>query len=694
MDIKHEEIDLNRPELYINRELSLLEFNRRVLELTKDEHMPLLERLRYLCISNSNLDEFFEIRVAGLKEKTNLNSLHSGPDNMTPTETLKAIRTITLELVTEQYRILNEELFPMLEQENIRFIRRANWTEEQEAWLHNFFNESLLPVLSPLGLDPAHPFPRIINKSLSFIISLQGKDAFGRDSGMAVVQAPRSLPRLIQLPETEDKDKKYSYVFLSSIIHAYIDELFHGMTVTGTYQFRITRNSDLFVDTEEVDDLLHALEGELVSQRYGDVVRLEIDKDCPEDITRFLLKTFNLQEDDLYQVDGPVNLNRLLQICDIDDRADLHFQTFNPGLPVKLRGNPDLFATIKKQDILLYHPFESFLPFIDFLRQASIDPHVLAIKQTLYRTGPQSAVVDALVQAARNSKEVTVVIEIRARFDEADNIALANRLQEAGAHVVYGVVGYKTHAKMALVIRRENKELKRYVQLSTGNYHPRNARIYTDYGLFTADKGIGEDVHNTFMQLTGLGKVAKMNKLLQAPFTMHKGILDKIERETLNATNGLPARIIVKMNALIEPKVVRALYQASIAGVKIELIIRGICRIRPGVPGISENITVRSIVGRFLEHTRVMFFQNNDKPEVFCSSADWMERNFFQRVELCFPILSKKLSESIIKHLEYYLSDNTQAWELNKEGQYQRLHADGNEPFSAQDKLLSKLADV
>ncbi|HFQ14526.1 MAG TPA: polyphosphate kinase 1 [Gammaproteobacteria bacterium] len=688
-----EDIDLHQPEFYINRELSLLEFNRRVLALSRDEQMPLLERLRYLCISSTNLDEFFEIRVAGLKEKVDVPGSHNAPDNMSAGETLKAIRATALELVEEQYRILNQELFPLLEQEGIRFIRRSDWSEAQEKWLHRYFEESLLPMLTPMGLDPAHPFPRIINKSLSFIISLQGKDAFGRDSGMAVVQAPRSLPRLIQLPPGEDGNGENDYVFLSSIIHAYVSDLFNGMKITGTYQFRITRNSDLFVDTEEVDDLLHALEGELLSRRYSDVVRLEVADDCPDDMIFFLLKTFRLQEEDVYRVDGPVNLNRLLQICDLPDKSALRFQPFSPGIPAKLRNNPDIFSAIRKQDILLFHPFESFLPFIDFLRQAASDPHVLAIKQTLYRTGPKSAVVDALVQAARNNKEVTVVIEIRARFDEADNITLANRLQEAGAHVVYGVVGYKTHVKMALVVRREESGLKQYAHMSTGNYHPRNARIYTDYGLFTADKAVGEDVHKAFMQLTGLGKVSKLNKLLLSPFTMHHAVLEKIKREEKHARKGLPARIIVKMNALIEPKVVRALYRASMAGVKIDLIIRGLCRLRPGIAGVSDNIQVRSIVGRFLEHTRVMYFQNNDKPEIYCSSADWMERNFFQRVELGFPITGKKLTDEIIRHLDYYLRDNVQAWVLNSDGSYTRLQANGDEAFCAQQQLLEELSE-
>ena len=688
-----EEIDLHQSELYINRELSLLEFNRRVLERATDEQIPLLERLRYLCISSTNLDEFFEIRVAGLKEKIDVPGSHNTPDKMSAAETLKAIRSTTLELVEKQYCVLNEILFPLLDKEDIHFIRRSEWSEAQEKWLHRYFEECLLPMLTPIGLDPAHPFPRIINKSLSFIISLQGKDAFGRDSGMAVVQAPRSLPRLIQLPPGEDGNGENDYVFLSSIIHAYVSDLFNGMKITGTYQFRITRNSDLFVDTEEVDDLLHALEGELLSRRYSDVVRLEVADDCPDDMIYYLQKTFRLEEDDIYRVDGPVNLNRLLQICDLPDKSNLRFQPFTPGIPTKLRKSPDLFSVIRKQDILLFHPFESFLPFIDFLRQAATDPQVLAIKQTLYRTGPKSAVVDTLVQAARNGKEVTVVIEIRARFDEADNITLANRLQEAGAHIVYGVVGYKTHVKMALVVRREEAGLKQYVHLSTGNYHPRNARLYTDYGLFSADKAVGEDVHKAFMQLTGLGKVSRLNKLLLSPFTMHEAVLEKIQHEENNAKKGRPARIIVKMNALIESKVIRALYQASMAGVKIDLIIRGICRIRPGVNGVSENIRVRSVVGRFLEHTRVMYFQNNDKPEVYCSSADWMERNFFQRVELAFPITSKKLSDAIIQHLDYYLRDNTQAWVLNSDGSYTRLQPGKDEPFSAQQQLLDELAE-
>ena len=686
-------LDLTRPELYINRELSLLEFNRRVLQQAKDDTVPLLERLRYLCISSTNLDEFFEIRVAGLKQKVSLGTTQTTADGHTPQEALNKIRETVAVLVSEQYRILNDELIPLLDKENLRFIRRGDWTPEQENWLRDYFEDLLLPVLSPLGLDPAHPFPRILNKALGFIVSLKGKDAFGRNSGMAVVHAPRSLPRLIQLPKELAGVGPHDFVFLSSVIHAFVDDLFHGMKVTGCYQFRVTRNSELFVDEEEIDDLLRAMEGELESRRHGEVVRLEIADDCPDEMSAYLLKTFRLTDESLYRVNGPVNLNRLLAVCDLDERPDLRFPPFNPNMPNILNSNPDLFKLIKRQDLLLHHPFESFFPFIDFLKQAATDPQVLAIKQTLYRTGPDSAVVDALVQAARGGKEVTVVIELRARFDEADNIALANRLQGAGAHVVYGVVGFKTHSKMALVVRREAKGLRYYVHLSTGNYHPKTTRFYTDYGLFTADQEIGEDVHKVFMQLTSLGKVTKLSKLLQSPFTLHDAILSKIERETENARLGKPARIIAKMNSLVEIRVIRALYEASIAGVKIDLIVRGTCRLRPGVQGVSENIQVRSIIGRFLEHTRVFYFENDGDIDLYCASADWMDRNFFRRVELAFPILTKQLKARIIKELEYYLADNTQAWILLSDGSYIRSQpTDGEEPFSAQQTLLTELA--
>jgi polyphosphate kinase len=691
--VPFEEIDLKNPELYINRELSLLEFNSRVLNNALDENVPLLERLRFLCISTTNMDEFFEIRVSGLKQKLKAGSSAAGPDNLTPTEQLKAISQRAHDLVDEQYRILNEVMFPALEKEGIRVIRRTKLNKSQEAWLSKYFDKELLPLLSPLGLDPAHPFPRILNKSLNFIVSLTGKDAFGRNSGMAVVQAPRSLPRIIQLPQDECDCGPNDFVFLSSVIHAYVSRLFHGMKVNGCYQFRVTRNSDLFVDEEEIDDLLRAVEGELISRNYGEAVRLEVAHTCPDDLANYLLERFNLTQDDIFMVNGPVNLNRVSAICDLVDRHELLFTPFVPSLPKQVKRSSDMFEAIRKNDILLHHPFESFLPVVDFIRQAANDPHVLAIKQTLYRTGPDSAIVDALVQAAQAGKEVTVVIELRARFDEQANVQLANRLQEAGAHVVYGIVGYKTHAKMVMIVRREGKKLRKYVHIGTGNYHPRTTRLYTDYGLMTCDDVIGEDVHQVFIQLTSLGKVSKLTRLLQSPFTLHKAMIEKIENEITNASNGKTARIIAKVNSLVEPTIIQALYRASSAGVKVDLIVRGVCALRPGVPGISDNISVRSIIGRFLEHTRVYYFENGGSPEVFGSSADWMGRNLFRRVEICFPIEQKKLRERVISDLQCYLRDNTQAWVLQSDGSYTRQKPGKSLPYSAQQALLEQLAE-
>lgn len=684
---------LNRAELFINRELSLLEFNRRVLEQAANENLPLLERLTFLCITSSNLDEFFEIRVSGLKQQVAYGSVQRGPDNLSPSDLLNRISETVRQIVNKQYQLLNDDILPALESKNICFVRRDDWDTKQSNWIRRYFNQELLPVLSPVGMDPAHPFPQVSNKSLNFIISLEGKDAFGRNSGIAILQAPRSLPRLIQLPAS-CASHDYDFVFLSSIIHAYVSDLFPGMQVKGCFQFRVTRNGELFVDDEEVDDLMRALEGELPSRRFADAVRLEVADNCPQEIVDYLLHQFNLQPDDVYQVAGPVNLSRMMTIPGQIDRPDLKFPGFNPGLPSRLSRSNDLFDTIRKGDVMLHHPFQSFAPVVDFLRQAAADPNVLAIKQTLYRTGEGSAVVDALVEAAKAGKEVTVVIELRARFDEQENIGLANVLQVAGAHVSYGVVGHKTHAKMIMVVRREEKRLKRYVHLSTGNYHARTARLYTDYGLLTCDQAITEDVHKIFQQLTAMGRAGKLKRLLQSPFTLYKGMLEFIRREIEFAQAGKPARIIAKMNSLVEEQIILALYEASQAGVKIDLIVRGACCLRPGVKGVSENIQVRSIVGRFLEHTRIFCFHNNGDPQLFCSSADWMERNFFRRVETCFPIDDKRLKQRILKEgLMTYLADNTQAWILQPDGSYKRCVPGNAKPRAAQDEILAELAD-
>ena len=683
-----DDINLKLPELYINRELSLLEFNRRVIEQAKDTSVPLLERLKFLCIASTNLDEFFEIRVAGLKQQVRYGSVQTGADNLLPQEVLSLVGQTVSELVTEQYRVLNEILIPELANEKIRLLRRNHWKPKVSRWIKRYFKTELLPVLSPIGLDPAHPFPKVLNKNLYFIVTLEGKDAFGRDSGLAIVQAPRSLPRLVLVPNNISNGPN-DFIMLSSIIHAHVGDLFPGMTATGCYQFRVTRDGDLFVDSEEVDDLLRALEGELPTRRYNDAVRLEVADNCPDDVSHFLLKEFELGPDDLYQVNGPVNLSRLMAMLDQVDRPDLTYPGFTPDLPPRLVKQTNIFDSLRNGDILLLHPFQSFAPVLDFLRQAANDPSVLSIKQTLYRTGDDSAVVKALKEAARAGKEVTVVIELRARFDEEANIELASDLQEAGAHVVYGVVGYKTHAKMIMVVRREGRSLRRYVHLGTGNYHARTARLYTDYGLLTCDQAVAEDVNKMFHQLTGLGRAGKLKKLLQSPFTLHKSIISFIEREIDFAEKGKEARIIAKMNALVEPEIIRTLYRASQAGVKIELIIRGICSLRPGVKGVSDNIKVRSIVGRFLEHTRIFYFLNNGDEQIYCSSADWMPRNLFHRVEACFPIEEKRTKDQVKKFgLMPYLADNQQAWLLQSDGTYKRARPGNSRSRAAQQILL------
>lgn len=686
--------DLTRPQLYMNRELGQLAFNRRVFEQARDLEVPLLERLKFLCITSSNLDEFFEVRVAGLKQQAEYGAMQTGADGLTPVDVLRRISDYAHSLVAEQYACLNSDLLPALAEQGIRFLRREEWTEEQKAWLAQYFEHELLPILTPIRLDLAHPFPRTLNKNLNFMVVLQGKDAFGNRDGIGVVPVPRALPRLIRLP-LEIAGDENDFVFLSSIIHTHVGDLFAGMKVTGCYQFRVTRNSELFVDEEEIDDLLRALEGELPSRRYGDAVRLEVVADCPDDLAGFLLRRFELSADDLYRVDGLVNLHRLFTLPDLVERPDLKYPSFTPGFPPQLPKGTNIFKAIVAGDILLHHPFQSFTPVVEFVRQAADDPNVLAIKQTLYRTEVESVLVQALMDAARAGKEVTVVVELRARFDEATNISIATQLQEAGVHVVYGIVGYKTHAKMLLVVRREHNKLRRYVHLGTGNYHQRTARLYTDYGFLTCDPKIVEDVHEIFMQLTTQSKSAALHKLMESPFTLQSGIIQRIEREAEFALQGKPARIIAKLNGLASANVIQALYMASQAGVRIELIVRGVCCLRPGIPGVSDNITVRSIVGRFLEHTRVYYFENAGNSEVMCSSADWMPRNLVQRVEQCYPVTGKKLKKRVIGDLELYLADNRQAWAMDRAGDYHRVKpksAKTNNVISAQQTLLENLS--
>ena len=685
-------IDLQNTDYYINRELSHLQFNLRVLEQSLDRTHPLLDRLFFLCIFSKNLDEFFEVRVAGLAHQLSFAREEAGADGMHPQEVLDEISILCSANIARQYEILNNTLIPELKSENIHFLRRAEWSEEQRAWIRDYFDDSIQPLISPIGLDPSHPFPRLVNKSLNFIVGLEGKDAFGRETGLAIIPAPRSLPRIIRLPDelTSGGD---CFVFLSSMIHEYADELFPGMTVKGCYQFRVTRNADMDIDHEDTMDLASALEDELHSRNFGEEMRLEVVDTCPDELVEFLLKQFNLSEKDLFRVDGPVNLGRLIEVIGQINRPDLRYAPFTPGLPKNVTFKKSTFESIRSKDTLLLHPYESFTPVVDLLREAAKDSGVRAIKQTLYRTGATSEIVNALVEAARNGKEVTVVIELRARFDEEENLYLANRLQEAGAVVVYGVVGYKTHAKMMLIVRKEGSQYRRYVHLGTGNYHAGNARAYTDYSFLTCDDSIGEDVHKVFQQLTGMGEALSIKKLFHAPFTLHKRLIRMVERERDNAEAGKPALIRMKANGLTEPKLIRALYKASQSGVRVELIIRGMCCLRPGIPGVSDNIEVRSIIGRFLEHSRVYYFLNNGDDEIYAASADLMERNLLNRVETAFPVEHNKLKERMKAELEIFMRDNTQAWVLQPDGSYQLIQPqEGEESISSQLWLLDKLA--
>ena len=679
----------NQPTI-LCRELSLLAFNRRVLAQARDEGVPLLERLRFLCIVSSNLDEFFEVRMAWLKKESQLNP-HALLDNgTTPAETMAAAAAEAKKLIQEQYELFNQELIPALRREGIFFYPRRQWTEQQRAWIESYFDRELLPILTPLGLDPAHPFPRLLNKSLNFVVSLSGKDAFGRASGMAVVQAPRILPRVVKLPE--GLGEGHGFVLLSSILHAYVHKLFPGMDVEGCYQFRLTRNSELTVDEEDLTNLRAAVQTELRERQYGDEVRLEVADNCPPHVAEFLLAQCNLSPNELYQVVGPVNLVRLMAVPDMVDRPDLKFAPFSPGLPKDVRKDQPMPEVLKQHDVLLHHPYQSIAPTVRFIQEAAADPDVVAIKMTIYRTGTHSDLARALIAAANAGKQVTVVVELMARFDEENNVNWARRLESAGAHVVYGVFGYKVHAKMALVIRREGGYLKRYAHLGTGNYHQGTSRIYTDFGLLTADEAITADVNAIFMEITGLGQPTRLNKLYQSPFTLSPMLLERIADETAEARAGRPARIIAKMNSLIEPGIIRALYEASRAGVQIDLIVRGMCTLRPGVPGLSENIRVRSIIGRLLEHSRVFYFHSGGREELFIASADWMGRNFFRRIEICTPVENPAIKQRIMREaLTFALADNRKAWLMQPDGSYVRAAVqEGEEGLDMQETLLNE----
>jgi polyphosphate kinase len=675
--------------IYLNRELSQLAFNRRVLAQAEDTSIPLLERLRYLCIVSSNLDEFFEVRIASLLAQNRMEGRKS--ESPAVTAALERAYAECQELVERQYALLNAEILPRLSVNSIHLLRHQDRSEAQRAWVKEYFNREVRPLLTPIGLDPAHPFPQVVNKSLNFIVELSGKDAFGRGTGIAIVKAPRVLPRVIRLPDALSRNG-VSFCLLSSVIHAHVADLFTGREVVAYSQFRVTRNSDLWVDEEEVTNLRQALQTELQSRNFGFAVRLEVARNCPPHLSDFLLEQFSIDKKRLYAVNGPVNMTRLLEIVGNVPLPALHFPPFLQGLPGSL-ADTDLFSLLKKQDVLLHHPFQSFQPVVEFIRSAAHDPNVVAIKQTIYRTGMNSDLMEALIAAAQHGKEVTVIVELMARFDEEANINWAERLERVGAQVVYGVVGLKTHAKLALVLRRESGELRYYAHLGTGNYHPTTTKFYTDFGLLTAHPALTAEVNEIFIHLTSLTRPKKLKYLWLAPFALQKEIVKAIRKEAAIARAGRPARIIAKMNALLDESVIRALYAASKDGVKIDLVVRGACALRPGVPGLSENIKVRSIVGRFLEHSRIYYFRNDLAHDVYLASADWMNRNLFRRVEVAFPVLDDALKKRIIAEgLNPYLKDNTDAWELCGDGRYQRRKPRGKQAaFSAQRHLAQML---
>jgi polyphosphate kinase len=658
------------PAHFINRELSWLEFNHRVLEEALDPQTPLLERVKFFCIVSSNLDEFFEVRVAGIKQQIESEVVERSMDGLTASETFRAIVKRVRRMVEQQYACWRQELAPGLSASGIRLLELAKLERADLQWVEDYYHKQVRPVLTPLAIDPAHPFPQLLNKSLNLIVRLEMGRKGEMLKHMAVVQIPRILPRMVKLPRT---DGRQDYVLLDKLIGHYLADIFPGTRLLGYWPFRVTRNSELYIDEEETANLLKAVENELHNRRKGDAVRLEIDHQCPALVREPLLRTLRLTEDDLYLIDGPLHPTRLMALTQGDHSPELRDPPFMAPVAVSLRGRPDLFAAIRERDLLVHHPYDSYDSVVGFLQQAASDPDVLAIKQTLYRTGGDPRIIGALESAVRNGKQVTAVVELRARFDEAHNIQWARQLEEAGVHVVYGLVGYKIHAKACLVVRREGLQIRRYVHLATGNYNPTTAKLYTDLGLFTCRPEFGEDATNFFNLLTGICQFQGLRKLVAAPFELRERLLGLIERETQNARQGLPARIILKINSLADRSVIEALYRASAAGVKIDLIVRGICCLRPGLKGISENITVRSVVDRFLEHSRIFYFENACQPQVFISSADWMPRNFYRRIELAIPVEDGVLRERLISQvLATCLADNVKARFLKPDGSYER----------------------
>src|SRR5712664_1482637 len=667
------------PKNFINRELSWLEFNRRVLEEAQDPTQPLIERVKFLYIFSSNLDEFFEIRVAGIKQQIESETSDVAADGLSPTETFNQIQRIAHELVATQYELWNTELIPQLAKNGIRVRNVSELGAKRAAWARKYFQEEVLPMLTPLAVDASHPFPDLLNKSHNLLV--RAKTQRRGEPLLAIVQVPRVVPRLILMPRGKGANEPWEYIYLASLIKQYIGELFPGLILDGAHAFRVTRNSDLYIDDEEAENLLRTIEQELRRSSRGNAVRLEVEADCPKDFLELLLRFFNLSEADTYKLHGPLSMTHLAPLVANDAFAKLKDRPFQPARDPALPPHADFFEVLRRQDVLLHHPYDSFDQIVEWIEEAARDPQVLAIKITLYRTSGDSPIVEALIDAATAGKQVTAIVELRARFDEASNIQWARRLEEVGAHVIYGVVGLKTHCKALLIVRRDVDELRRYVHLGTGNYHSRTARIYTDFSLLTSEPQLTEEVATVFNTLTGLTGYPGLKKLMVSPFDMHSRVIKLIERERDNALAGKPARIVAKLNALVDQEIIEKLYEASCADVTIDLVVRGICCLRPKVPGLSENIRVISIVGRFLEHSRIFYFENAGQPRVFLSSADWMPRNFYRRIELAFPVENQVLRDQIINEvLPSFLHDRVKARELQPDGKYRRLKPEGLEP--------------
>jgi len=667
------------PKNFINRELSWLEFNRRVLEEAQDERQPLIERVKFLTIFSSNLDEFFEIRVAGIKQQIESETSDVGPDGLSPTELFDRIQKTVRELVAAQYALWKNELLPELAKNGIYVREIAELPAKRAAWAHRYFQQEVFPMLTPLAVDASHPFPHLLNRSHNLLV--RAKTRRRGEPLHAIVQVPRAVSRLILLPRGKGADEPWEYIYLASLIKQHIGELFPGLILDGAHAFRVTRNSDLYIDDEEAENLLRTIEQELRRSSRGNAVRLEVEADCPKDFLELLLRFFNLSEADAYKLDGPLSMTHLAPLVANDAFGKLKDRPFQPARDPSLPPHADFFEVLRRQDVLLHHPYDSFDQVVEFIEKAATDPQVLAIKITLYRTSGDSPVVEALIDAANAGKQVTAIVELRARFDEATNIQWARRLEEAGAHVIYGVVGLKTHCKALLIVRRDADRLRHYVHLGTGNYHPRTARIYTDWSLLSSEPQLTEEVATVFNTLTGLAGYPGLKKLMVAPFDMHSRLIQLIERERDNARAGKPARIVAKLNALVDQEIIEKLYEASCSDVSIDLIVRGICCLRPKIPGLSENIRVISIVGRFLEHSRIHHFENGGDPLVYLSSADWMPRNFFRRIEVAFPIETPALRDQIINDvIPTFLKDRVKARELQPDGTYRRLKPEGPEP--------------